>query len=117
MMAPGGNYIALPVDNGDWAVGSTGNGWADAFSGTIDEVAIYGYALSTNQVKSHYNAGVAQPRLTITLSGNNVTITWPYGTLYQTDNLTGPWIPVPGNPSSPYTIAASVAKRFYRFGL
>jgi hypothetical protein len=30
---------ALPVDLGDWSVASTGNGWADAFAGSVDEVA------------------------------------------------------------------------------
>src|SRR5262249_14773999 len=32
---------ALPVDLGDWAIASTGNGWADSFAGSVDEVAIY----------------------------------------------------------------------------
>ena len=108
---------ALPVDIGDWAVGSTGNGWADAFNGTVDEVAIYNYALSASKIKGHYNAGVAVPRLTITRSGSNsVTITWPYGTLYQADNVTGPWTAVAGEPTSPYTVSAGAARRFYRFG-
>jgi hypothetical protein len=106
---------ALPVINGDWAIGATGNGWADAFAGLIDEVAIYNYALSTNQIRGHYNAGVAQPRLTITRSGGNVTVTWPYGALYQADNVTGPWTAVPANPVSPYTVPANLAKKFYRF--
>jgi hypothetical protein len=106
---------ALPVNTGDWAIGSIGNGWTNAFNGLIDEVAIYNYALSTNQIRSHYNAGVSQPRLTITRSGSNVIVTWPYGPLYQADNANGPYTLVPGNPSSPYTVAASAAKKFYRF--
>jgi hypothetical protein len=106
---------ALAVDTGDWAIGSTGNGWADAFKGNVDEVAIYGYALSASQVLAHYKAGTAAPVLTITHSGATVTITWPYGTLYQADNITGPWTPVPGNPSSPYVTAAAGARKFYRF--
>jgi hypothetical protein len=106
---------ALPVDLGDWAIGSTGNGWADAFAGTVDEVAIYGYALTANQIAGHFNAGTAAPRLTITRSGSNVIITWPYGPLYQADNVTGPWTLVPGNPASPYTVSASAARKFYRF--
>ncbi len=107
---------ALPVDIGDWAIGSTGNGWGDAFNGVIDEAAIYNYALSANQITGHYNAGTKIPRLAITHSGLSVTITWPYGKLYQADFVTGPWTAVTGNPSSPYTFSASVAKRFYRFG-
>lgn len=107
---------ALAVNDADWAIGSTGNGWADNFAGTVDEVGIYNYALSANQIAGHYKAGTVVPRLTITrASGNNVTITWPYGTLYQADNVTGPWTPVVGNPTSPYTTSAGAAKRFYRF--
>jgi len=107
---------ALAVDDADWAIGSTGNGWADPFAGEIDEVAIYGTALSASQVANHYKAGTLIPRLTIVRSGaSNITITWPYGTLYQADNVTGPWTPVPGNPTSPYTTSASAAKKFYRF--
>lgn len=107
---------ALPVDLGDWAIASTGNGWADPFAGSVDEVAIYDYALSANQALAHYKAGTVTPRLTATRSGGNVVINWPYGTLFQADNLTGPWTAVPGNPSSPYTNAPTASRKFYRFG-
>jgi hypothetical protein len=107
---------ALPVDLGDWAIASTGNGWADPFAGSVDEVAVYDYALSANQVLAHSKAGTVTPRLTATRSGSSVVITWPYGTLFQADNLTGPWSAVPGNPSSPYTNAPSASRKFYRFG-
>ena len=106
---------ALPVDIGNWAIGSTGDGWADPFAGDIDEVAIYGYALTANQVLGYYNAGTQAPRLSIVKVGSSVRITWPYGTLYQADSVTGPWTAVPGNPASPYTTAAGSAKKFYRF--
>ena len=107
---------ALAVDDADWAVGSTGNGWADAFAGLVDEVAIYNYALSANQVAGHYKAGANAPLLSITpASGGNVTITWPYGTLYQADNLSGPWTPVPGNPTTPFTTGSGATRKFYRF--
>jgi len=106
---------ALAVNGADWAIGSTGNGWADAFAGQVDEVAIYDHALAAAQIQSHFNAGTVQPRLNITRSGNNVIITWPYGTLYQADNVTGPWTAVSGNPTSPYTTAAGATRKFYRF--
>jgi hypothetical protein len=106
---------ALPVDLGDWAIGSTGNGWADPFAGSVDEVAIYDYALSSSQVLAHYKAGTVAPNLSINRSGANVIVTWPYGPLYQADNITGPWSAVPGNPSSPYSISPAAARKFYRF--
>jgi hypothetical protein len=106
---------AVPVADADWAIGSTGNGWADAFAGNVDEVAIYDYALSAAQVSSHYQAGNSAPKLTIAHTGNNVTITWPYGTLYQAGSVNGPWTAVPGNPTSPYNTTAGGAAKFYRF--
>jgi len=107
---------ALAVSDADWAVGSTGNGWGDPFAGLVDEVAIYDYALSANQVAGHYRAGTLAPRLTIVpAGGGNVTITWPYGTLLQSDNVTGPWVAVPGNPTSPHTTSAGGSGKYYRF--
>lgn len=106
---------ALPVDPGDWAVASTGNGWADPFAGSVDEVAIYDYALSSSQVLAHYKAGTLTAALSVNRSGTNAIINWPYGSLYQADNLTGPWSLVPGNPSSPFTNSPSGARKFYRF--
>ena len=107
---------ALAVNDADWAVGSTGNGWADPFAGLVDEVAIYSYALSANQVSGHYKAGTLTPRLTIVpAAGGNVTISWPYGTLFQADEATGPWTAVPGNPTSPLTTSAGATRKFYRF--
>ena len=106
---------ALVVNDADWAIGSTGNGWADPFAGSVDEVAIYGYALSASQVLGHYNAGTQVARISIAKVGSDVTLTWPYGKLYQADNLTGPWTLVPGNPTSPYTTSAGSGSKFYRF--
>jgi hypothetical protein len=106
---------ALPVDLGDWALASSGNGWADPFAGSLDEVAVYDYALSSSQVLAHYKAGTVTPKLSINRSGTNVILSWPYGQLYQADNLTGPWTAVPGNPSSPLTNSPSGTKKFYRF--
>ncbi len=106
---------ALVVNDGDWAVGSTGNGWADAYAGGVDEVAIYGTALTAAQIQGHYAAGTQVPRISIAKSGGNLTLTWPYGKLFQADNVNGPWTLVPGNPTSPYTTSAGTSRKFYRF--
>jgi hypothetical protein len=110
---------ALSVSDGDWAVGSTGNGWADAFAGEIDEVAIYNKAFSASQVAAHYVVGKAgAATLTIVpAAGGNVRITWPAGTtLQQSSTVNGAFTAVPGLPVSPLTIAASGTK-FYRWSL
>lgn len=110
---------AIPVMNGDWAVGSTGNGWANNFAGGVDDAAIYSTALTPSQVANHYVVGKAgTAALTIThATGNNVTITWPAGTTLQQSSLvTGTYTNTPGSPVSPLTIPASGTK-FYRWSL
>jgi hypothetical protein len=110
---------ALPVSDGNWAIGSTGNGWANNYAGGADEVAIYSTALTANQIASHYVAGKAgTAALTIIpTGGGNVTITWPAGTTLQQSSLvTGTYTNTPGSPVSPLTIPATGTK-FYRWTL
>jgi hypothetical protein len=108
---------ALPVDLGDWAVGSTGEGWADNFNGAIDEVAIYNTALPLSKVSAHYLAATtSSTKLTIVQGGNNkVIITWPAGaTLQQSSTVNGTFSNVPGSPVSPLTNSVS-GTVFYRW--
>ena len=108
----------LPVLDGDWAVGATGNGWADNFGGTVDEVAIYDQALGAKQIATHYVMGRAgTTALTIARSGSSVTIAWPAGTtLQQSATASGGYADVPGSPTSPLTVTPSGVK-FYRWRL
>ena len=108
---------ARPVNNADWAIGSTGNGWADNFAGVADEVAIYNYALSANRIAVHYSMGVLGSNpLTIIRSGGNVIISWPAGTLQEATTVTGPYADSPGS-GSPRTTPASGGAKFYRVRL
>ena len=112
---------ALPVGNAEWAIGATGNGWADSFAGSVDEVAIYDRALTAAQVKSHYDAGtgliVEPPTLSLSRAANgDITISWSTGTLQASPVLPATnWQPVSGaNPPS-YTVTPAVgAATFYR---
>lgn len=70
-----------------------------------------------------YNATVPKPYGTvvsppgapsISLSGGQVQITWSNGTLQSSTNVTGPYVDVPGSPSSPYSVAPTEAAVFYR---
>jgi len=107
---------AVPVDIGDWAIGSTGNGWADPFAGAVDEVAIYNYALSSSRIASHYSMAVLGPNpLKIVKSGANVIITWPAGTLQQATAVGGPYADVVA--SSPLTTPATGTPHYYRIRL
>ena len=53
------------------------------------------------------------PSLSISRSGNQVTVSWSAGTLESAPAVTGPWTPVSG-ATSPYTTPAAEAARFYR---
>jgi len=106
---------AVAISDANWAIGSTGSGWENYFTGSVDEVALYGKALTADQVLAHYNAGVSgeQPlALNIALSGGVVTLTWTAGTLQQADTLGGPYLPVAG-AASPYVPELGAGK-FYR---
>ncbi|MBM3841145.1 MAG: LamG domain-containing protein [Verrucomicrobia bacterium] len=109
---------ALVVNNADWAIGSTGNGWEGSFAGAIDEVAIYNKALSASRVQAHYAAGQSGAGNPITIAivrsgASNVTLRWTAGVLQESANVNGPFATVSG-ANSPYTIPASAATRFYR---
>lgn len=104
---------ALLVADGDWAIGSTGNGWADSFAGSIDEVAIYRTALTPGKVQAHYSGGAVQSKLSIASVGNGYAVSWNAGTLQQSDTVNGTYTDVAG-AASPYTIPVQTTKKFYR---
>jgi hypothetical protein len=56
---------------------------------------------------------VMAPKLTITHSGGNVIITWPSGILQESTTLPS-FTDTLDSPTSPYTVSASGAKKFYR---
>jgi hypothetical protein len=82
------------------------------FTGGIDEVAIYDYALAPENILAHYNAAKFGPLLTITHSTNNVVLTWPVGTLQAAPDVTGTYTNVV--ETSPYSVPANEAQKFYR---
>jgi hypothetical protein len=80
------------------------------FAGTLDDVAVYNKALTPQQVQTHFENTV---RLTVTRSGSNVVLSWPFGTLQSAPAVTGTYTNMP-SATSPYTNALSQAKTFYR---
>jgi hypothetical protein len=119
---------SLLVNNAAWAIGARGR-WKSAFgilagaafpdrafTGGLDEVAIYGHVLSAARVAAHYWVGVLGPNLlTIHQSGTNVILTWPTGTLQEAGDVTGPFTDVAAG--SPFITPASALKHFYRIRL
>jgi hypothetical protein len=83
------------------------------FNGRVDEVAFYDRALTPTEVQSHF---LNRPQLSISAAGGNVTLMWPVGTLQAADDVNGTYTDVlPA--ASPYSVAPSAARKFYRLKL
>ncbi len=82
------------------------------FYGDLDEVAVYGYALSPGQVAQHYGAATS-PKLSIAAAGDKVVITWNLGLLLQASALTGPWS-TNTTAVSPWTTTPAGPHQFFR---
>ena len=86
------------------------DGGFNPFDGAIDEVAFYNKALTAEQVVNHYGA---PPKVSISLTGATVTVTWPSGTLQESGTIDGTFTDVAG-ATSPATITVTGAAKFYR---
>jgi hypothetical protein len=100
------------IPNGDgWAsLGFRFDGGGGGFDGAVDDVAFYNKALAPDQIQAHYNATV---KLGITRSGNNVILSWPFGTLQSAPAVMGNYTNIP-SATSPFTNAVGQAPKFYR---
>ena len=98
------------VSSSSEVLGQRSDGAFAGFSGAMDEVAFYNYALSPTQIKAHYSGTIA---LTLSHSGQGSILSWPFGTLQSAPQATGTYTDV-SNTSSPYTIPAGVSNLFYR---
>ncbi len=86
------------------------------FDGSIDEVAVFNYAFTPQQVVELYNAAFTSvpPDVTITIQqvGSNLQLTWPQGTLLEAPGVSGPY--TTNNAASPYTFAPTGAAKFFK---
>jgi len=100
------------IPNGDgWtSFGFRYDGNGTGFDGAIDDVAFYNKTLTAEQVQAHYLATV---RLGFTKSGNNLILSWPFGTLQQADQAGGAYSDMP-TATSPYTAAIGATPKFFR---
>ena len=78
---------------------------------TIRRLSMSGY---NTTVPKPYTFALAPGPLSIGLSGNQLQITWTNGTLQSSTNVSGPYGDVAGNPASPYLVAPSGERSFYR---
>ena len=93
------------------------------FHGSIDELRIYAGPLTPTDILNNHTGGpnklvapgtANQTAITIALSGKNVVLTWPQGSLLQATSLLGPWT---SNTTavSPYTVPATNTAQFFKF--
>jgi hypothetical protein len=85
----------------------------DFFSGDVDEVAVYGYALSTAQVQAHYQAAFPSETLSIAPTNGGVQLTWLGGTLQAAASPNGPWTVVT-NAVSLWVVVPATNQQFFR---
>jgi hypothetical protein len=98
---------------GNTVLGQRTDGAFNTFEGTIDDTAIYKYALSPLQIQNHF---LNTTHVSIASYGSNVVISWPVGTLQSATNVSGPYLNV-GGAASPYTNSVSVKQKFFRVQL
>jgi hypothetical protein len=91
---------------------SAASGNNQQFVGKINDVAIYKYALSANQVQQLY-AAAPVPVMTMTSTNSQPVITFT-GQLLSSTNVAGPFTPVPGATPTTYTIPLTNSQMFYR---
>jgi hypothetical protein len=98
-------------DGANFVIGQRDDLLFGTFLGTVDDTAIYQYALSAQQVSSHYADGAL---LTIAKSGAHATLTWPLGVLQSSTNVSGIYTDVP-SATSPYSpVTSGQPAIFYR---
>lgn len=86
------------------------------FVGTIDEVAIYNYALTPAQVQAHYTIGTNAPlAIAISAPGGQWQLSWNWtnGILQSATQAAGPFTDVPG-AVMPYPFSPTATNQFYR---
>jgi hypothetical protein len=97
---------------GNTVLGQRTDGAFNPFEGTIDDTAIYQYALTPKQIWSHYTDTTS---IAITpLAGGNAVLSWPVGNVQWATSVDGPYVNVPGTPSSPYTNSVGAGTKFFR---
>jgi hypothetical protein len=93
--------------------------------GKLDDLGIWNRALTPDEIFGIYQAGLAGKgiteasaikliTLTVSASGNQVTVQFEAGSLEWADDLTGTWTAVPGASAPGFTTTANAAKKFFR---
>jgi hypothetical protein len=120
---PAGTYnyttTTVPVSLDAGSIGIQMDGGDPAFTGLIDEFAVYTNALSIARIQEHFVAATAPlPTISIGQSGSLATISWGQAgfILQSTAGLkSNPiWVNVPGATNSPVSVPITNSSMFYR---
>lgn len=95
------------------------------YYGKLDDLGIWGRALSPDEVFGIYQAGLSgqglaqatairRIALAITKSGTQVTVRYEAGTLEWTSAVPGPWVPVSSARPPSFSTNASSAMKYFR---
>jgi hypothetical protein len=112
------NTCELDALNSAYSAGYMGVGeWNWEYPGSDDYLAMVNTNGSWRPVDytiQNWNYGFANSSInaSIGLSGTNLLLTWPQGTLLQASNVAGPWVTNPA--ASPYTVFPTNAGMFYQ---
>ncbi len=109
-------WNSVSIGSRNKGTGNTGtSAYTLPFLGTIDDAALYNYALTPAQVYAHYAVGAGQSLpLSIQTSNTTRTITWlSAATLKSAASVKGPWTTVT-NATSPYMVPTVSSQQFYR---
>ena len=68
----------------------------------------------SNSATCSFTVTVVRLVITIRPVGNEVELSWPIGTLQQSDDVDGPYIDVDPQPASPHTLTPSESRKFFR---
>ncbi len=100
------------VAGGPLTLAVRSDGIFGGWDGGIDELAVYNYVLSPQQIQNHF---LNSTHVAITKLGSKVVVNWPVGTLQASTNVVGTYTNVTG-ATSPFTNSASPTL-FYRVKL
>ena len=97
---------------GNFVIGQRSDAAFNTFEGNVQDTAVYNYALTPQQIQTHY---LNQVLLSMSQSGNKVILSWPAstGTLQQSTSVQGPYSNING-ATPPYTNTISGSALFYR---
>jgi len=98
--------------------------YPEAGEADIDDIGIWQRVLTPLEVVGLYLAGATNGvtfaqgtvNISIQVSGNQLQLSWPTGTLQSTDNLNSQFSDVP-NQTNPFPVTPSGTKQFYRIRL